>query len=319
MLTALLGRGRRSTGVMIVLWAVCFSALCGHTPSVARAAIMITLLQAAPLFNRERDLPTSLGLALMVLLAVNPYAAAHIGLQLSFGAVAGIALVSDGLQSRLMKAFHLDRRPKGRAERLALRVPRFCISAFSATLGASLLTVPLVACYFNTCSLISPVANVMTLWAVGFIFMGGLLAGTAAVLCPAVGQLLALPVGLLVKYVRWAVEVLAIPNLSALSMECWVYRMWLVYVYLLLLGRPGGAGKEEDRRPPVRGCVHFDAVHPGDGDPGQNGGGPDGPERGPGAERGPVSGKPLCPGGLRGRRPGQRGGTWPPTTSRAGA
>ena len=94
LLVTLRGRGKRSTALVTILWAVLFSALCGHTPSVDRAAIMIVLLQLAPLFNRERDLPTSLGTALMVLLALNPFAAAHMGLQLSFAAVAGIALVS---------------------------------------------------------------------------------------------------------------------------------------------------------------------------------------------------------------------------------
>ena len=235
LLVTLRGRGRRSTAVATILWAVLFSALCGHTPSVDRAAMMIILLQVAPLFGRERDLPTSLGVALMVLLTINPFAAAHIGLQLSFAAVAGIALVSDRIQNWLTQAFHLEKRPKGRLERLLRRGPYFCISTLSATLGASFLTVPLVACYFNTCSLISPLANLMTLWAVGLIFVGGLMVGLVSVFLPGVGQLLALPVIGLVRYVNWAVELLAIPNLSALSMECQLYRLWLVFVYLLIL------------------------------------------------------------------------------------
>lgn len=235
LLVTLRGRGKRSTALVTILWAVLFSALCGHTPSVDRAAIMIVLLQLAPLFNRERDLPTSLGTALMVLLALNPFAAAHMGLQLSFAAVAGIALVSDGLQERLMSFFHLDRPARGKLRRLARRIPCFVISTLSATLGASVFTVPLVACYFNTVSLISPLANVLTLWAVGLIFVGGLLAGTLGVFFPGLGQLLALPVTLLVRYVNQVVELLSHPALSALPMDSWLYRGWLIYGYLLLM------------------------------------------------------------------------------------
>ena len=233
-LVTLRGKGRRSTAVLTILWAVLFSALCGHTPSVDRAAMMIVLLQIAPLFNRERDLLTSLGFALMVLLLLNPYAAAHIGLQLSFAAVAGIALASDKIQDWLLGVFHLERHRERRVQKLLKKIPRFCVSTLSATLGASVLTVPLVAFYFDTCSLISPLANLLTLWAVGFIFVGGLLVGAVAVVLPGLGEILALPVTWLVWYVEGAVKLLAIPNLSALSMECLLYRAWLVFVYLML-------------------------------------------------------------------------------------
>lgn len=244
MLVTLRGRGRRSTAVVTILWAVLFSALCGHTPSVDRAAIMIILLQLAPLFYRERDLPTSLGFALMVLLALNPFAAAHIGLQLSFAAVAGIALVSDRLQDWFVRLFHLDHPAKGRAQRLVRKIPYFCISTLSATLGASVLTTPLVAFYFNSVSLVSPLANLMTLWAVGLIFVGGLLVGAVSVFLPGVGQLMAIPVTGLVRYVSWAVELLSFPNLSALSLESWLYRGWLIFVYLLLLAALFVKGKK---------------------------------------------------------------------------
>ena len=244
MLVALGGRGRRSTAVLTILWAVLFSALCGHTPSVDRAAMMIVLLQIAPLFQRERDLPTSLGFALMVLLFLNPFAAAHIGLQLSFGAVAGIALVSDRIQDWLLKKLHLEKRPASTGRRWLEKLPRFCVSTLSATLGASVLTTPLVAVYFDTCSLISPLANLLTLWAVGFIFVGGLLVGLLAMFLPGLGQILALPVTGLVRYVEGAVNLLAIPNLSALSMECLLYRGWVVFVYLLLLAALVCKGKK---------------------------------------------------------------------------
>ena len=235
MLVTLRGRGRRSTAVLTILWAVLFSALCGHTPSVDRAAMMIVLLQIAPLFNRERDLPTSLGFALMVLLVLNPFAAAHIGLQLSFAAVAGIALVSDRIQDWLLNKLHLEHRPTSKVRRWLQKLPRFAVSTLSATLGASVLTTPLVAAYFDTCSLISPLANLLTLWAVGFIFVGGLLVGLLSVFLPGLGQVLALPVVGLVRYVEAAVNLLAVPNLSALSMECLLYRGWVVFIYLLLL------------------------------------------------------------------------------------
>ena len=120
LLTALLGRGRRSTALFTVLWVALFCGIAGNTPSVLRAAVMILMLQLAPLLDRERDGPTSLALALFLLLWVNPFSAAHIGLQLSFTAVAGILLVSDRVQGWLLKKLRMDQlsKPRGWGKRL---------------------------------------------------------------------------------------------------------------------------------------------------------------------------------------------------------
>ena len=194
LLTALLGRGRRSTALFTILWVALFCGIAGNTPSVLRAAVMILMLQLAPLLDRERDGPTSLALALFLLLWVNPFSAAHIGLQLSFTAVAGILLVSDRVQGWLLKKLRMDQlpKPRGWGERLLRAGPYFVVSTLSATLGASVLTIPLVALHFNMISLIAPLSNLLTLWAIGFLFLGGLGTGTLAIVLPDLAAVLAL-------------------------------------------------------------------------------------------------------------------------------
>ena len=236
-LTALLGRGRRSTAFFIIVWVALFCGIAGNTPSVLRAAVMILLLQLAPLLDRERDGPTALALALLLLLWVNPFSAAHIGLQLSFAAVAGILLVSDRIQDWLLRRFHMDewKKPKNRLVRYLRAVPYFIVSTLSATLGASVLTVPLVALHFRIISLIAPISNLLTLWAIGFLFLGGLGAGTLAIFLPGPAAVLAVPFTALARYLQWIVEELSRPALAALPLESVYYRVWLVLVYALVL------------------------------------------------------------------------------------
>ena len=74
---------------------VLFMAMVGFTPSVTRAGIMQLLLLFSPFFMREYDSVTSLGVSLLVILAVNPDAVFDPSLQMSFGAVAGILLFYD--------------------------------------------------------------------------------------------------------------------------------------------------------------------------------------------------------------------------------
>lgn len=237
LLTFLLGRGKRTTAVFIILWVALFCGVAGSTPSLLRAAVMILMLQLAPLLDRERDGPTALALALLLLLWANPFSAAHIGLQLSFAAVAGILLASDRVQDWLLKKLRMDglHRPKHWGERLLRAVPYFAVSTLSATLGASVLTVPLVAIHFNMISLIAPLSNLLTLWAIGFLFLGGLGAGTLAIFLPGPAAVLAIPFTALAHYLQWMVELLSQPALAALPLESVYYRAWLALVYALLL------------------------------------------------------------------------------------
>ena len=206
---------------------------------------MILMLQLAPLLDRERDGPTSLALALFLLLWVNPFSAAHIGLQLSFTAVAGILLVSDRVQGWLLKKLRMDQisKPRGWGERLLRAGPYFVVSTLSATLGASVLTIPLVALHFNMISLIAPLSNLLTLWAIGFLFLGGLGVGTLAIALPGPAAALAVPFAGLARYLQWVIDLVSRPALAALPLESVYYRAWLVLIYALLLVSIRGKGR----------------------------------------------------------------------------
>ena len=102
LLTLLLGGSRRLTALVLIPVSILFTLMTGCTPSIVRAAIMIILLQLAPLLGRARDSATALGTALLLLLMWNPFSITHAGLQLSFAAVAGILLCSDRIQGALL-------------------------------------------------------------------------------------------------------------------------------------------------------------------------------------------------------------------------
>lgn len=244
LVSMLLGGWRRLASLVTIPVIILFTLTAGCTPSVVRAAVMILLLHIGPLFYRERDEFTSLGTALLLLLLYNPFSAAHIGLQLSFAAVAGIFLCAQPLQTALMA--HIPFRP---AKRWTLwwaiqLVPKFVVSTFCATLGASVFTVPLSAIYFQSVSLMAPISNLLTLWAVGILFGAGVLIGTLGVFLPQLAALVALPVALLGRYLNWIIDGLSSFTFSAVTTQSIYYRAWLVLVYLILLLIPILPGKK---------------------------------------------------------------------------
>lgn len=232
----LLGRHRRRTSLILVPVLILFMLISGCTPSIVRATVMLLMLLSAPLFDRERDDFTSLAAALLVLLLQNPLAAAHVGLQLSFGAVAGIFLVGDGLQAWFDKRFPRKHAKRWTPEWLKSVAANFVISTIIATLGAMVVTVPLIAIHFSALSLISPLSNLLTLWAVGAVFCGGMMVGLVGLLCPPLAHLLSFAVSHLAVYLDRSVSRLARVPFAAVTMDSFYYRAWVVLLCAVLFG-----------------------------------------------------------------------------------
>ena len=234
-LAAMLGRGSRRAAVVSLPLILLFTLVAGCTPSVVRAAVMIIMLQIAPLIGRERDGFTSLAFALLLLLLHNPFACAHVGLQMSFGAVAGILLCSEGLQKRMLKPFCLDPSEKSLLRRVWNGAVRVVVSVFATTIGALVFTTPLTAFYFGQVSLIAPLSNLFALWAVSAVFVGGIAVGLTGMVLPTAAQVLALPVTWVTRYLYWVISGLGRLSFASIPMDNIYYRLWLLFVYGLLI------------------------------------------------------------------------------------
>ena len=242
--TCILGKHRRRTALIIIPVSLLFMVVTGCTPSVVRAAVMIILLMLAPLFNRERDNATALGTALLVLLIHNPLSAAHVGLQLSFAAVAGIFVVSEPIQSWLNELLHIpgaEQRTGNKLHKLLWVLLDYFVSTLSATLGAQVFTLWLSAFHFSSVSLIAPVSNLLTLWAVALIFTGGLLTGVAGFISSEAAYFLGRIVAPAAGYMRYVTERTAEIPLASITAESFPYQLWTFFgffVILFLLIRP---------------------------------------------------------------------------------
>ena len=248
-LSLLLGRGRRSTALVLIPLVLLFMMVAGSTPSVVRASVMILMLEIAPLFDRERDGPTALGFALLLILIQNPFAAAHVGLQLSFLAVAGIFCCSDAIQNWAFSRYQPKKRRRFTPMWLLDRAVFFVVSTLSATLGAMVFTTPLVALYFGSVSIVSLLANLLTLWAVGLVFTGGLLTGVLSMASPALGAAAAAVTAPLARYLNWVIPKLSNVPFAALTMDSFYYRAWLALVYAVLLAGVFIRGRKRLRVP----------------------------------------------------------------------
>ena len=214
---------------------IIFMAMTGFTPSVTRAGIMQLFLICAPIFKRERDSITSLSAALLVLLALNPYSIASVGLQLSFSATLGIILLTPRINSGIKVALRDNALYK---RKISKAVISFITSSLATTTGALVLTLPLTALHFGYVSLIAPLTNLLTLWAVSLAFPIGLVSAVMSFVFLPLGQIISFPVILLARYIILTARTLGAVPYSMIYSGNSLIMFWLAYVYIIFISLP---------------------------------------------------------------------------------
>ncbi len=225
LLQLLLGASRRNSLLCIALvWAFVF--LTGASPSAVRAGIMQSFLLLAPLFGRENDAATSLGAALGLILLLNPSAAGSISLQLSFAAMAGILCFAAPLQRALEEATGSERL------RRLLRAP---IATAASSLAVLAFTVPLSAIHFGSVQVLSPLTNLLGLWAVSLCFCGGFLSVGLFALLPAAGSGLGWLTAWLARYLVAVARLVSAVPFASVYLQHGATVIWLVLCYVFVL------------------------------------------------------------------------------------
>ena len=140
-----------------------FMWLVGFTPSVQRAGTMTIVLCFSYFTNRRADSLTSLCLAGALICMSGPYAAADPGFLLSFLAVLSLITVSKCFCMFFLRSFEI------------LKLRNTLTYKISNILGTSVsvmfFTLPVIVICFGASTILSPLTNMLTLWAVAPILL----------------------------------------------------------------------------------------------------------------------------------------------------
>ena len=207
-----------------------FALAAGFTPSVTRACIMVGLMMAAQLIDRQYDSPTALAFAALVMLLENPLVITSISFQMSFACVTGIQLFDARISAWLTAKLGS---PKGKGFRS--RIKRWFISSVSISLSAIVLTTPISAYYFGTVSLVGVLCNLLTLWAVSLSFYGIVLALFLSLFWHSGAVVIAKLASFAMKYVTGIAGFLSKLPLAAVYTASIYIVLWLIFVYILLI------------------------------------------------------------------------------------
>ena len=246
----LLGR-RRGAVIASFPLLFLFAAMTGFTPSVTRAVFMQLCLLSAPLFHREEDALTSLSIVLAAMLLKNPSAVAGTSLQLSFASMAGIWLVSDRMYSALYAV--IEERIPG--SKLLRRVLIVGAANLSMSLGSMVFTLPLAAAHFGYVSTVGPLSNVLCLWMITALYIGGFAAVALGAAFPVAGAALGGVLSWGVRYVFLVARLLAKLPCAAVYMSNPLYVLWLGFSYVIFIAAWLSGRRSRNFRPAAPICL----------------------------------------------------------------
>lgn len=171
--------------VLAVIFIFLYAFLVGADPAVMRAAVMGSLSLFAKQVGRRNTGINTLAVVAMVMAFINPLILWDVGFQLSFFATLGLILYAEpfsALTARLLEKL------TGQENNVLVNILNENVIL---TLAAQVMTIPLMAYYFQRISLISFIANPFILPVQpAVMIVGGLAAFTSLILYP-LGQFIA--------------------------------------------------------------------------------------------------------------------------------
>ncbi len=200
---------------------VCFMAVTCFVPSVTRSGVMCLIYLSGMLLSRHPDSLNSLSISVLLIGLSNPYAAADVGLLLSFSATLGLILFSGQTAGYLNRKY----------DKIKMIGPlvRGVNGILGTTVWAVLFTLPIVILSFQNVSLAAPIANLLEL--VPSTLMMNFAAIAAVINLIAPQSFLAMPFalvsGLLAKYMLVCAHWLAQTPFASVSASYGFVTVWL--------------------------------------------------------------------------------------------
>jgi len=201
-----------------ICFIIFFVILTGAPASVLRAAVLAILVLWCKILGRRPYYPILILFAGVLMLLFNPYALKNdLSFQLSFLAFIGLTMLS----------------PKISAIRIVNKSPNIIKTAFSETMSAQILVLPILLLNFGILSFIAPLANILVLPTVPTSMFLGFLAGGIGIIYLPLGRLVGLLAYLVLKYIIVVTEFLSRFNFSAVTLKTSDW-WWLPIYYLII-------------------------------------------------------------------------------------
>lgn len=226
-----IGLWRRQAFWVVLAGVWLFTIFSGLSASAVRAAIMGTLVLVAGYLGRQSHMGTSLVFTAAVMTLINPYVFLwDAGFQLSFLATIGLVYISPIIETWWPEADEKVKRTK--VQKTVANIITTIREPLLTTLSAIIATTPLILYQFGRLSLVAPLVNVLVLWTIPLIMLGGFIIVTLSFIFFPVALALAGIVGTGLSYVILVANAFGNQSWSALTFQLPWWGMAALYIIL---------------------------------------------------------------------------------------
>jgi competence protein ComEC len=206
---------------MLVLWS--YAVMAGMSPSVARAAIMVSVFLVGIYAGRQGSGLTAVAFAAAAMAAVDPQVLWQVSFQLSFAAVLGLILLTPAFK-RWLEGVRVGK----------LYLPGIAADSFAYSAGAILMTLPLVAYHFGYVSLVGLPATFLAALVLPHVIVLSAVVGIIGIASVPVAQVVGWVDWLFLKYTTAVVQGFA--ALGYASMTIGGFNAAFVWLYYAVVG-----------------------------------------------------------------------------------
>jgi len=211
------GRLSRLMNLLVpLIFILAFVVMTGGAASLVRASIMGFMPLVASYLGRESDSFIAIMFSAAIMILFNPFLALFdVGFQLSFAALAGMIYLAPIIA------------------KLFARLPEYISGPLAETTGAQLAAMPLLAYYFGSVSLISPLANLLILSLVPVGMLTAFAIGLAGIVWQGIANLIAIPGYVILHTINLLIAFFG--SLPAASKSIKIENpIWILLVYFLV-------------------------------------------------------------------------------------
>ncbi len=135
---------------------IAFVLITNVQPSAMRAGAMIIVYRMTTLFQRKISPVNAISLVVIIFIIASPEIILSVGFQMSVAAILGISLMFAPISKQLKTIIKMTNIVNTKNA-----VVRYIITSLSLSIAASIIISPIVAIYYHTFSIISPLANLI--------------------------------------------------------------------------------------------------------------------------------------------------------------
>lgn len=153
--------GKRNVKYVVIISLLFYMSLTGFTSSIVRAGIMGIMNVMAFLFYRKKDIWTSIGVSLLIILIDNPYAITGVGLQLSYLGTIGIIILNKNIRHMLDNVKWIKNSILIKRNQPLTKIIESFKEILSITLSAQIMIFPIMIYHFNLIGIYFMITNIL--------------------------------------------------------------------------------------------------------------------------------------------------------------